>query len=199
MLPTGKNDIFGKSNDSSIHGKIELKQTNLTSSEDLLKILYNNIGSSLNNLLHNYSLGNLMEVSKELTIEHYNSLSLKFRINSRPNDLYYEIIRILFNKTLDGLMRSIHQYVDLVNTLSKLEECNKYKNILDDPIKLKEYIEQLNQQRYLFDVEPITMIKATVKQEYVEYIKLYGLPANGIFDSNKLGDVIYKLENNIPL
>ena len=149
--------------------------------------------------MQNYALGNLMEVSKELTVERYNNLSVVFRNNSRPDNLYYEIIRLLFSKTLDGLMRSISQYIELLNTISKLEECNKYRNILDDPVKLKEYIESLAQQRYLFDVEPITMVKATVKQEYVEYIKLYGFPEGGIFNSNKIGDIIYKLENNIPL
>lgn len=199
-----KNSVSGKlnndSSESTMFGKINSTQNNnLKTSEDLLKILYTNVGSSLNNLIQNYSLGNLMEVSKELTVEKYNNLSVTFRNNSRPDNLYYEVIRLLFSKTLDGLMRSITQYIDLLNITSKLEECNKYKNILDDPTKLKEYIEKLAQQSYLFDVEPITMIKATVKQEYVEYIKLYGFPEGGIFDSVKLGNVIYKLENNIPL
>lgn len=198
-----KNHISGKVNNSletNVFGKINDTRNNLnSSSEDLLKILYTNVGSSLNNLMQNYALGNMMEVSKELTVEKYNNLSVTFRNNSRPDNLYYEIIRLLFSKTLDGLMRSISQYIDLLNAVSKLEECNKYRNILDDPVKLKEYIESLAKQHYLFDVEPITMIKATVKQEYVEYIKLYGFPEGGIFDSNKLGDIIYKLENNIPL
>jgi pyruvate kinase len=54
-------------------------------------------------------------------------------------------------------------------------------------------------QRYLFDVEPITMVETVIKQEYLEYIKLYGFPEGGIFESNKLGDIIFKIQNNLPI
>jgi hypothetical protein len=197
----GSNPISGKvhRSKSSMYGKLEINPGKCTNSEDLLKQLYTNVGSLLNDLLQNYSVGNFIGVRNELTRDRYNQLTVTFRNNSKPDFLYYEIIRLLFSKILDGLMQSVNQYVNLLDTISRLNTCNEYKSILDDPEKLKKYIEELRGRRYLFDIEPISMIKATIRQEYVEYIKLHGFPPSGIFDGSKLGDIIYKLENNIPI
>ena len=198
-----KISISGKVSRSqaTMYGKLQAvdQESKCTNSEDLLKILYTNIGTSLNGLLQNFSAGKFLEVKNDLTIDKYNQLSIVINNNTRPNFLYYEIIRLLFSKTLDGLMQSVNQYIQLLDTASKLEKCTEYSSILDDPEKLKDYINQLNNQRYLFDVEPITMVETVIKQEYLEYIKLYGFPEGGIFESNKLGDIIFKIQNNLPM
>lgn len=196
-----KASISGKAsrNVSSMFGKIEPVGTNkCLNTEDLLKTLYNNVGYSLNNLLHNYSIGNIVDVKNEL-VENYDKLSVTILNNSKPEYLYYEIMRILLSKTLDGMNQSIRQYLELVETLSKLDTCNKYKTILDDPEKLKDYINELKNRKYLFDTEPITMIKTVIKPQYSAYINLYGFPSSGIFESIKMGDILYKLENKLPI
>jgi len=185
---------------SSMYGKLDpAGSNNCLGQEDLLKTLYSTVGFTLNTLLQNYSVGNILAVKNELTFDRYNQLSVIFRTNSKPDFLYYEIVRLLFNKVLDGLMRSIRQYQDLLDTVSKLEKCNEFKAILDDPVKLNEYIESLKKRVYLFEAEPITMVKGMLKPQYTAYIKLYGFPEGGIFDSNKLGEILYKLNNNIPI
>ena len=193
--------ISGKSavSQSSMFGKLEpTDELKGLDSEDLLKELYTNIGSSLNKLLTNYSAGNILAVRTEL-VENYETLAVTIRNNSKPEFLYYEVMRLLLSKTLDGMNQSIRQYLDYVETISKLEACNKFKSILDDPVKLEEYIRQLNGRRYLFDVEPITMLGTILKPKYAEYIRLYGFPPGGVFKSEQLGDIIYKLERNLPV
>ena len=197
----GKTSISGKvpRTVASMYGKLDpVGVTKCLNTEDLLKTLYNNIGSSLNTLLQNYSIGNIVAVKNELT-QNYDKLSVVIRNNSKPEFLYYEIMRVLLSKTLDGMNQSIKQYLELVETLSKLERCNQTKSILDDPEKLKEYIDQLKGRRYLFDVEPITMVKTILKPQYAAYIKLYGLPSGGVFESDKMGDILYKLQNNLAI
>jgi hypothetical protein len=185
---------------SSMYGKLDASQsTKCLSSEDLLKKLYVNVGSLLNGLLQNYALGNFMEVKNELTMDKFNRLSVTFRNNSNPSYLYYEIVRLLFSKTLDGLMQSVNQYITLLDTTAKLEKCKVYNEILDDPDKLREHIEKLRNQKYLFNIQPISMIETVIKREYLEYIKLYGFPEGGIFKSDLLGDIIIRLENNLPM
>lgn len=185
---------------SSMYGKLDTSETSkCLSSEDLLKKLYVNVGASLNSLLQNYALGNFMEVKNELTMDKFNRLSVTFRNNSNPSYLYYEIVRLLFSKTLDGLMQSVNQYITLLDTTAKLEKCKVYNEILDDPEKLREHIEKLRNQKYLFNVQPISMIETVIKREYLEYIKLYGFPEGGIFKSDLLGDIIIRLENNLPM
>ena len=189
-LSASQSSMFGKLVDSG-----ELKCVN---SEDLLKELYTNIGASLNKLLINYSAGNILAVQAELN-DNYDSLAVTIRNNSKPEYLYYEIMRLLLSKTLDGMNQSIKQYLDYVETISKLEACNDYRSILDDPVKLAEYIRKLNDRKYLFNVDPITTIKTVLKPKYAEYVRLYGFPEGGIFKSEQLGDIMYKLEMNLPV
>jgi hypothetical protein len=185
---------------SSMYGKLDtIEASNCLSSEDLLKKLYVNVGASLNSLLQNFALGRFIEVKNELTKEKFNRLSVAFRNNSMPGYLYYEIVRLLFSKTLDGLMQSINQYITLLDTTGKLEQCKVYSEILNDPERLKEYLDKLRNQKYLFNVEPVTMIETVIKREYLEYIKLYGFPEGGIFKGDLLADIIIRLENGLPM
>jgi len=193
--------ISGKSSvsQSSMFGKLlDVTELKCLNTEDLLKELYTTIGASLNKLLVNYSVGNILAVRTEL-VEKYETLAVTIRNNSKPEYLYYEIMRLLLSKTLDGMNQSIKQYLEYVETISKLEACNNVKRILDDPVKLADYIRQLNDRKYLFNVEPITTIKTILKPKYAEYIRLYGFPEGGVFKTEELGDIIYKLERNLPV
>jgi hypothetical protein len=40
----------------------------------------------------------------------------------------------------------------------------------------------------------VTVVKAQIKPEYLEYIKLYGYPSNGVFDMDKLGAILVSME-----
>lgn len=187
---------------STAYGKVELRMPTFTcppcitgDSEEMLKQLYNTVGVQLKDLLTNYSLGRFRELADTLTIDRFNQFSTTIASQSKPTAVYYELTRLLFSKTLDGLMQCVLQYTDLLDTALKLEKCQEKSSILDDNNKLRDYINKLQQQRYLFDVKPLTIIETTIKPEYAEYIKLYGFPENCVFDSNLLADIIKKLEN----
>jgi len=200
MIAKGKS-ISGKAprSVSSMYGKLDpVGESKCLNTEALLKTLYTNIGSNLNTLLQNFSKGDFVAVKNELD-QNYDRLSITIRNNSKPEFLYYEIMRILMNKTLDGLKQCIFQYLNLIDTASKLEKCNEYKSILDDPEKLKDYIDKLSRRFFLLEAEPITIIKGTLKPQYAAYVSLYGFPESGIFESDKMGDILYKLENNLPM
>jgi len=183
---------------ASVQGKLPEEEKVKVDDDAMLKELYTKIGSKLNQLLYNFAIGDIAAVKSELDTN-YTSLSITIRTNSKPDMLYYEITRLLYGKVLDGLKQSIRQYLEYTDVITKLENCINYKSILDDPVRLTEYLNQLNQQKYLFDVEPITVMKTMLKPEYAEYIKLYGFPEGGIFNSDLLGDIIYKLQNSIQI
>jgi hypothetical protein len=183
---------------ATVTGKIEpyVEADKNKYSEDLLKQLYNNIGSKLKDLLVKYSLGQFDQLaSTDLTLPKYNRFAMDIRSQSKHNVVYYELVRLLFAKTLDGLMQSVNQYVELVDTALKLEKCLDRSSILDDPEKLKAYINEMQQRRFLFNVEPITVIKSVLKPEYAEYIRLYGVPESFIFESDLLGEILLKMQN----
>ena len=66
-------------------------------------------------------------------------------------------------------------------------------SILDDIEKLKEYINSLKKNMSLFPDIDITIVQAHIKSEYAEYIKLYGYPVGGVFDMDKLGEILIRM------
>jgi len=102
----------------------------------------------------------------------------------------YEKLRTAIQYALQGLYKGMEQYVLLTNCEINSKILEEKVAILDDIKKLRERISMLEGTLSLFPDKEITMIKATVRPEYVEYIKLYGYPQGGIFDMDKLGIII---------
>ena len=95
------------------------------------------------------------------------------------------------------------QYANYNNLNTMYDACkersDRLTSILTDPKKLREYIDNLNKKHSLIlPSAEVTVVAAKIKPEYLEYIKLYGYPAGGIFDMDKLGEIIERLKNPLP-
>lgn len=171
--------------------------------------------NSVKTLQDTYASGDITSVATILTPDVYNTLASQ--INTLAYDLHlapdgsakglenisqpyrdYENIRLTTSVSLSSLNQAVRQNTILVDTQNKLENAQEKVDILLDPVKLKKYIEEMNAKSAITALpsQTIGMKAAVVKQEYSEYIKLYGLPANGIFDPEKLGDIINQLSGN---
>jgi hypothetical protein len=90
----------------------------------------------------------------------------------------------------------------LDNTNSNLQadknDLGEYKTILTDPKLLNEYInthyKNFNAQSSFIDVGLSVGIPLTLKPEYAEYIKLYGV--TDVWDAEKLQTIIQSLQTN---
>jgi hypothetical protein len=73
-------------------------------------------------------------------------------------------------------------------------ELTKYKNILDDPKLLIEYIDsqRLNTMP-LFQATETFQVKYLLKPWFEAYLQTYGPPPNGVFESDKLAEIVIKL------
>ena len=147
---------------------------------------------TLNNLLLNFALGNFEYVAANLTMKTYNTLSILMNSLQQNANLYpdYENIRSSINYSLEGLLQSVTQYITLNNTQVQLVDSQKKASILTDMVKLQEYLNSLKGARTLFPSTSVTTLAAKIKPEYAMYIKLYGYPANGVFDIDKLAIII---------
>ena len=148
--------------------------------------------STINTLMVNFALGNYSEVAQILTLDKYNDLSILLGGLQRSSNTYpdYEIIRTTISNSLQALMQAVNQYAVLVNTNAALTNAQAQASILTDMTKLKAYLESLKGNRYLFPDSSVTITKALIKPQYGEYIKRYGYPPNGIFDTDKLAACI---------
>lgn len=107
--------------------------------------------------------------------------------NLTNNSCFKDIIYIYEN--IYKTMFYVYEKEEYFNTKNSLFE--KYKldsEILNNKDLLKEYIENLNKSTRIADLN-ISAKKLNIKPEYVEYIKLYGMPEKAIFDPVLLHEI----------
>lgn len=106
--------------------------------------------------------------------------------NNMGTSIFKSSVRNFMKQTFEGIQQSVIQYSNLINTMEKLDKCQEKSSILDDPEKLKEYLEEKKRSRYLFEIDAFEIVRATLKPEYARYVELYGFPESAIFDTDKL-------------
>lgn len=167
--------------------------------------------NSLKTLQETYASGNIAAVASIFTQDVYAEMTaqleaLALDLNISKDRAYitvetmyedYEKIRLTTAAGLNSLRAAILQYATLEDTTTKYLNAKEKADILLDPVKLKAYIEDYNKKSrvQLFPDSNVQIIKAQVKPEYAEYIKLYGYPQGGAFDPDKLGAIVNDLKS----
>jgi hypothetical protein len=163
--------------------------------EDIYKTLAT-YSETVQNLLLQFSLGNFKQVSTILNRKYYQYLSVKLANITYIDYPIYEQLRQSIKKSLQGLYKAIEQYNVLANTKEILKTIQERASILDDMQKLRDYVNNLKKNVSIFPEMNVTIIRAEIKPEYAEYIKLYGYPQGGIFDMDRLADILINMELN---
>jgi hypothetical protein len=148
---------------------------------------------SINIIFNEYTAGNFGVVANILTLSIYQEIILELDKLALDSCLFpdYEEIRKNYLYVISGLYQSILQYSSLIDLQHKLEQCKERAAILNDPNKLRDFINKMKQN--IFPDSNIQVIKATIKPEYLEYIKKYGYPEGNVFDPIKLTGIIKQL------
>jgi hypothetical protein len=148
---------------------------------------------SIKMLFYEYSLGNISMVESILTRKTYESISVELTKLSVNEEKYpkYEKLRKNYVYAISGLYQSLLQNLNLNECSNRLNSALNKASILDDPEKLKEYINKFKSS--IFPDTSVQIISAKIKPEYLEYIKLYGYPSSNVFDPDKLGQIILSL------
>jgi hypothetical protein len=165
------------------------------------------VTNSIKTLQETYAAGNVYAVANILTADVYNELIIQLQsLFAEPSsadralnmeDVYsdYERIRTNTSTGLTSLRKAVLQHSELVETQTKLLTAEEKVKILYDPVKLQEYIDNLNNQAAskLFPDSTVQVRKAVIKPEYAEYIKRYGYPEGGAFNPDKLAEIMKEL------
>jgi hypothetical protein len=150
---------------------------------------------TINTLMLEYSKGHFYAVANILTRTTYNKLSISLASLAVPANKYpdFETIRTSSTSALGGLYQSILQYSEYVDIQAQLELAREHESILYDRVKLQEFIDKMNQNKRIFPDSKVTVMSATLKPEYAEYIKQFGFPEGAVFEPDKLAQVLQKL------
>lgn len=176
---------------------LQPKSSNTIADEELLSEIFQPIIDELNILMNYYNLGAFDILKKILTVERRDKISLEFakKKNIAKNFLIHDNILNYLNLTLNNFYLSLHYQEIYLATEKNNKNLKKKADILDDLNKLNKYIKDLNKMNdCVFKAPTITAKLAVLKPQYEIYIKRYGLPRYGIFDSLALGDILLELE-----
>jgi hypothetical protein len=190
---------FVKSIQSSNTGGVYLDYT-----RDLFRyqLLYDNVITQLNKYLVYFSKGNFASLVNEFTPTTYKGVILQAdsanyytdAINSLTD---YNYNQYTFNNTrqsiynvVDGLEQSISLVQQNSDLQLKNDTLQTYYEILTDPVKLNDYINKQKINVMPFQASETFNTQIILKPWYSEYLRLYGAPGNGVFQSELLTQIV---------
>jgi len=167
--------------------------------------LYDNVISQLNKYLNYFAKGNFNNLVNEFNTEKYKSIILKAKgsnfytdaINSLKdynyNQYTFNNTRESIYKVVDGLEQSISLVEQNSDLKLKNETLQNYYEILTDPVKLNDYINKQKLNVMPFQASEMFNTQIILKPWYSEYLRIYGAPGNGVFQSELLTQIVLDL------
>ena len=156
-------------------------------------LLTSNFAISIQNVIRFYYDGdfeNVLELLSKQNLTNYSRLLESYKKSSISYPAY-ESVRTVLKLYLQGLTKSLDQYLELENSKIKVSTLEERTAILDNMDKLQEYINGLNRTVNLFrTIPPVAVIEAKILPQHAIYIQKYGYPVGGIFDVKLLNDII---------
>ncbi len=188
------NTNANKANKAIIRAKPTISGS--STSDELVQIknlLTSNFAISIQNVIRFYYVGDfemVLELLSKQNLVNYTRLIESYKKSSITYPSY-ESVRLVLKLYLQGLTKSIDQYLELQNSKTKVSALEERAAILDNMDKLQEYINGLNRTVNLFrNIQPVAVVEAKILPEHATYIKRYGYPVGGIFDVKLLNDII---------
>ena len=137
------------------------------------------------------------ETDTYIPIDEYDELnadlvSLEDLFASDPSCCFFNVIDIYRNML--KIVKSAFDNKNLAKTtLINAENWRQDSIILNDPNKLREFIEALNKTFRILDLT-VTASKATLKPQYTIYHELYGIPPNLEYDPHLMKPILEQLQ-----
>jgi hypothetical protein len=137
-----------------------------------------NVGQDLKTLIDKYSLGLTCELEEEFTYDVYQQL---------VTALFYEKCEDseIFNKFHEIIASCLEiLYVFVINSKTCKSEIEKLKKIIEE---LK------NPTTALLSASSSVSVVAQIRPEIKLYIQKYGFPYGGLFEANKLNEILKEI------
>ena len=114
-------------------------------------------------------------------------------LKKASNAAEYETLRLSVVSLLQLLMRADLDFAMLQSVNYALAQANEKAAILDNREALLQYISTFGSS--IFTPINITPLQVQLKPEYAYYLRVYGKPPNGVFNSDLLAQIELMLKN----
>ena len=149
----------------------------------VLNDLYQDVGQDITNLMDAFSQGDNEQLANDLTFDMYQQLSVDLLQNSYPDSLSYTNFLSIIGSSLEGLYKANIQQQNNALTIQNLN--NTIKNLL---LKNKNNLSAMEQESEM-------QVSASIRPEIIIYIKKYGMPKGGVFETEKLAEIVNNMKN----
>ena len=156
------------------------------------QLVINKCVIQLSEYFKSYASGNFDSVVDSLDEAVFANISVALnKLIANKKYMDYEFIRSNLVNSLNALWQSVRQYMDLQKVLRELVAAEARITILDDLVKLEEYINSLRNHTLVTIIPEVdvNVQLLTIKEPYNTYIKVYGYPPGGAFDPDRLAQI----------
>jgi len=170
------------------------------------QLLYDLVISQMNTYIRHFTKGDFTKLISSFTNKNYNSLILTADANSFNTIDIQNLTGFEYNPDKFNLMReSTYNVIDGLRQTVKVAQENialqedivtlkvNYKDVLEDPIKLNDYINANKINVMAFQASQPFNTTIELKPWYNEYFRLYGPPFDGVFQSELLAEIVMNL------
>jgi hypothetical protein len=170
------------------------------------QLLYDSVISQLNIYLNYFSMGDYVNLIDKFTIKEYNKLIIRADPRTFATTIIddlngfeydpakFDLMRQSTYNAVDGLEKTItlvKQNLDFQEDIIILKR--DYKDVLEDPVKLRDYINLHKLDVIPFQASEPFNTKVELKPWYKVYFLKYGPPNDGVFKSELLAQIVIDL------
>jgi len=169
-----------------------------------LNTILNIFSRNLQGILDDFKIGSFNEMSLDTVIKVMDKASITLTRETRNRSSSYNKARELgkiFTEIISGWKQTVQLNNAMADTLINLgileNKLNEQDNILNDRELLLDYLHQRSKQYSILPQMQVSSISAAFKAEYNVYIRIWGYPPNGVWDVEKLSNIVLDLQLGI--
>jgi hypothetical protein len=156
---------------------------------------------NLQDVLDDFKVGSFNEISSTASLKTMDKAAVLIGKNIRNRSTSFNKARELgkiFQEVISGWQQTASLNDDLANVIINNEilqnKVDEHNTILNNRELLLDYLHQKSKQYSILPKLQVASISAALKPEYNVYIVIWGYPPNGIWDSEKLSNIILDLK-----
>lgn len=156
---------------------------------------------NLQSILDDFKVGAFNEISTNAALNVMEKASILIGKQIRNRSQAYQKARTLgriFQELVSGWKQTGALNDRLTSALlnedilqNRIDETSE---ILNDRELLTDYLHQKSKQYAIFPTLQVSSIAAALKPEYILYIQIWGYPPNGVWDTEKLSNIILDIQ-----
>ena len=214
---TSNSAVSSGSTSRAIHGIVASSSSGALYSYSVIlykyQLLYSNVMKQLVPYMKYFSKADYDTLTTEFTREEYSRIVLQsnpnnyntdtlinsyenFITDSDYNDSQFDQYVSATFLILDSLWSSIEFQNNFIELTFENQELQIYKNTLEDPILLQQYIYERNIHILPFQATSIFSTQIKIKPWFAEYFRIYGAPSDGYFHTDLLATIVMDLIAN---